>query len=361
MIKHVLVISIFLFCNNLVLQSFCQVNVAGAVVPAKNDSLPCGRDGKKVDCNEDLEFDPNSKRVFHVKYGDLYTGDCESCHENGNKQYSASFRDGYEDGVSWSYYEDGSKESMRSHTNGVENGDWMFWYNMKDTNQLAWHFQFLNGKRHGKCVWYYPNGNEKKVEEYKDGLLDGVVIKYWGDDGKKKSEIYFQAGKYHGSYKTFHKNGELSIETEYSYGLKHGIEKNYFDNKQISLEGEWVEGKRNGEWNLYFSNGVKRFHGNYELGVKQGEFKTYYEEDGRLKSEELYVDGVLMSQYKFDEFGNYVDDKGKMITKEEADERNDVIAKAGQEILDENKKWWKKIFKKKKKDEVEEDEWEFTN
>lgn len=306
------------------------------------DSIRCGADPSVANCNEVLEYDENTKKVYHSKTGKPYTGKCESCHENGKREHLAVFVDGKEDGTSYSYHPDGSIHTKRSFSNGVENGVWEFYDPAKKNatgdvvtpTSLRWQFTYVDGKKNGNCIWYFPNGgmlpsDTSKMISYKMGVPHGPTIKYY-EPKKIKSVIYFSEGKYDGSYKTYYKNGQISIDKNYRDMKLDGPIKHYYEDGQISMEGIYNNGEKDGKWVHYFKNGVEKSVAYYNNGVKNGQFVEHYEEDGKIKSERLFENGYLMSEFLWDEFGNPVDEEGHKLTKEEAQERDKIVRATGE-------------------------------
>lgn len=290
---------------------------------AKSQSARCGTDRNKVDCNEVLEFDESTQKVYHSKTGKPFTGTCESCYDNGKQENIASFKDGKEDGRSTSFYEDGNKQSERGFVYGVEEGEWKYWFSEKDGGKLAWINIYSQGKKNGQWIWYYKDGTERKIENYKMDNLDGLATKYWSP-GKVKSEIMFKDGNYNGTYKTFHRNGQLSIETNYSKGKEDGLFKHYYESAQISKEGEWKNGIKTGKWTSFYKSGTDRTIENFVNGKLEGKRYEYFEE-GKIKKDETYKNGVLYEQTLFDAYGNMVNEDGKKITQEDVDANNNIL------------------------------------
>ena len=296
----------------------------------KTEAKRCGSDRTISDCNEVLEFDQSTGKVFHKKTGKPFTGKCETCHDNNNRQNIASFKNGNEDGISITYYADGSKQNQRSFVDGVEHGDWIFWYPAKNKGQQgfpAWENTYANGKLEGKCIWYFKeDGSEKKIENYKEGQLDGTRILYF-KPGIKKSETNYTMGTLNGSYITYFRNdkAQVSIERTYKMGKEDGPIKHYFDNGQLSLEGMYKNGKKDGRWKRYFKNGVERSSEVWNNGRKEGQFMEFYEEDGNVKSDRLFENNKMVSEKLYDEFGNSVDKEGNKISDEEVKEANRLL------------------------------------
>lgn len=63
--------------------------------------------------------------------------------------------------------------------------------------------------------------NNKKIEhaEFKDGLLDGVYLKYFGN-GQKYVEHHYLAGRMHGKQFGWKKDGSLRFVANYKHGLE---------------------------------------------------------------------------------------------------------------------------------------------
>ena len=51
----------------------------------------------------------------------------------------------------------------------VEKGEYVLWFG-PERPQVE--FKIQNGLRDGKSIWYKKNGEELKVEKYKDGMLN---------------------------------------------------------------------------------------------------------------------------------------------------------------------------------------------
>ena len=81
----------------------------------KNEELPKKpSDGelypkmKKVaDCNKDLELEQANNLIYHKKTRKPFTGSCVSYYDNQEMERMVSFVMGREDGISYSYYDNG--------------------------------------------------------------------------------------------------------------------------------------------------------------------------------------------------------------------------------------------------------------
>ena len=67
---------------------------------------------------------------------------------------------------------------------------------------------------------------KKDVEcTFKDGLLNGELIKYHPETGRIWAKFNFLDGKRHGPQLRYHFNGKILTEAEYAFGLRHGTYK----------------------------------------------------------------------------------------------------------------------------------------
>ncbi len=96
----------------------------------------------------------------------------------------------------------------------------------------------LDGKRHGRWVFWYRSGQKQLEGEYIKGIKTAIWVK-WGEAGEKTTEGEFLYGKMNGRWIDWHKRG------------------------QKALESKWAMGKRDGKW-------------------------TYWRVDGSLEKTEVY-------------------------------------------------------------------------
>lgn len=95
----------------------------------------------------------------------------------------------------------------------------------------------INGKKEGRWVSYFANGNVQREGSYKNGEKDGLWIQYW-PGGNKKSEATFVDGKYTGLYTSYHENGRRCFQGYYN-----------------EIRGNSADGTKEGVWNSYADDG----------------------------------------------------------------------------------------------------------
>ena len=154
----------------------------------------------------------------------------------------------------------------------------------KDKHELIFEGKYLNGKRNGKGIEYFENGDKKSEGEYLNGdIYEGIE---YDEDGNEK--IRFENGK----GKELYDNGLIKFEGKYSYGKKwtgkgytyygiklfeikngNGYIREYNSEGSLLFKGNYLNGERNGKGKEY-SHGKLLFEGNY-LNDKRCSGKIY--------------------------------------------------------------------------------------
>ena len=73
--------------------------------------------------------------------------------------------------------------------------------------------EYIYGKKYGKIIHWYSNGQKKSKEEYIDGKQNGKVI-HWYSNGQKKSEEEYINGKHIGTQTFWYPNGKIQSQSE---------------------------------------------------------------------------------------------------------------------------------------------------
>jgi hypothetical protein len=123
---------------------------------------------------------------------------------------------------------------------------------------------YLNGKREGKGVYKYNNGDIYEGE-YKNDLKDGE-----GTYRFENGDIYighYKEGNFHGKGKYEYADGDI-YEGDYKDDLRDGIGTYTYTNGN-KYEGEWKEGLKHGKGTFLYSDGSK-YVGDYKNGKKDG-------------------------------------------------------------------------------------------
>jgi antitoxin component YwqK of YwqJK toxin-antitoxin module len=81
-------------------------------------------------------------------------------------------------------------------------------------NKLQSEGMLKDGKKEGKWVFYYDNGNKWSEGYFKNGIEQGTRTVYY-ENGKKRYEGSFRNGDKTGLWKFWDKNGELIKEIRF--------------------------------------------------------------------------------------------------------------------------------------------------
>jgi hypothetical protein len=95
---------------------------------------------------------------------------------------------------------------------------------------------FIDGKKSGEWVYFYPNGEKSAVEHYKNGVLWGSVV-YYMPDGTKSAQENWENGILEDSAFYYHDNGLLEKEGVYQNGNYHGVWRFYYPDGQLKRVG----------------------------------------------------------------------------------------------------------------------------
>jgi len=294
-------------------------NIGGNAVPCYEkaklenrksiDGWACGKVAGMVDCNDQLELDDNSglivkKAIDNMNLqgvGKPYSGGCESCHGNGLIARRINFVNGKENGIDTAFYASGCIQAIRSHIQGAESGQWLYYYD--STQQMAWEMNFYIGEKNGKHIYLKANGDTTKLENYKNGLLEGMRRTYFSGSRPFK-EASYKNGLLAGTFKGYSPDGILLEEVNYKEGKKNGACKYFYDDGVLLKTENWTMDVKNGEFKMFYYQGHVQTLENFKNGVPFGKFEEYYP-DQKLKRSALYdKKGVLLEEHKFDEIGN---------------------------------------------------------
>ncbi len=264
------------------------------------------------------------------------------------------------------YYNERSTQvhSIGNYRKGIKYGFYVT-FNEDGNKSLEENYN-QNGVLHGECKKYNKYGILQSIENYEDGLLDGIQ-KYYDDFHNIVREVNYKSGVKSGSTTHYsidreskstyissiewYENNKLQNKVTYYPGNRIQIKATYKDNK---LDGEYImyekdgsvllngiykdgapyNGKLFGQNYLYDKDRNILFDGklfdlndheiiNYKDGVIEGEYICYHDsERSKISMITPYVNGKKHGiEKKFDENGNliysveYQDDKKHGIEK----------------------------------------------
>lgn len=276
----------------------------------------CGAKPGWYDCNSDLTYNEENNTVYRINNdrsnfagtNKPFTGNCESCHQNGRVQRRVKFVDGKEDGIDTTYYESGCPQIVRELVQGVDHGTWYYMYD--STELLAWEMNYYLGEKHGKHIFFKQREGDRnrldttKWENYDMGFLHGTKRTYH-DNGALKMEVNYDHGWYEGTFRLFNNERVVIQEIDYTKGIKHGEAKHYYDDGVLLRTEMWDKGRRNGEFKTFYYNQTPQQIESYSKGRKHG-WSEEYHPSGDLKNRKNYWEDVLVEEYRYDEHGREI-------------------------------------------------------
>jgi len=138
--------------------------------------------------------------------------------------------------------------------NGRQVGEWKHYF---DNGQLNRKATFKDGKPNGSWEVYRADGTLSAKRGFKDGLRDGEWISY-DDTGKKpRTEAHYVAGTEDGVWKQWFPNGQQKQQDSFKNGKRHGTSIEWDEKGQKLAEVEWADGKLNGSATRWLPDGKK--------------------------------------------------------------------------------------------------------
>ncbi len=274
-------------------------------------------------------------------------GPVKSYYKNGNLFAEYTLRDDAFDGFYKSYQKNGNVYSMGWYQVDQFQGDWFIY---SADGKLSHRGYYLNDKPYGYQVYYHPDGKlhyEEKYEdglihciilydttglavqktelekgngdltllnainnqpvitgEYKNGLLEGEVVRYLSQK-KVQNRDHFMLGLKNGPSEKYTMDGKLKEKGSYLNGEQHGEWSYYHDNGQLSTTGVYQRDNRIGDWKWFYDTGELRRTGSYYNGFRDGEWNLYAP-SGELIYRLYYDEGDILFYAYLDDSGNEI-------------------------------------------------------
>jgi antitoxin component YwqK of YwqJK toxin-antitoxin module len=219
--------------------------------------------------------------VFAIIVLFVITGFSASAQEDKNG-FSEETKGSY---VDKGYYVDGKKDGawvtetrngnifkIESYRNGVKEGVFLKFDQKKGF--VSQQEYFKNGQLNGLKVEYSKANKPQSKINYKDGVIDGKKTLYY-DNGKMQEDSQYKNGKKTGLSKWFDQNNKLIAIYSYKDGNFNGANKTFYSNGNVQKEETYTNNVLDGPYQEFFQTGKKKVTGNYKDGLKDGEWVTY--------------------------------------------------------------------------------------
>ncbi|HEX4128679.1 MAG TPA: hypothetical protein VHZ24_01465 [Pirellulales bacterium] len=197
-------------------------------------------------------------------------------------------------------------------------------------------WSYDHGRRHGSCIWYFPDGCKWREVFYDHGQLHGTFSEWasdgspvaqenyvqgrredmqteWFEPGLKKTDAHYVlaaetirceddwwscvhrttiverqgADVRHGLWTSYYRNGQKALEGTYANDRPSGTFVWWHPNGQRAIAGEYQQGKQHGMWSWWYDNGKRYIQGSYTLGQQVGEW-TWWDKNGDLLEDCVY-------------------------------------------------------------------------
>ena len=286
------------------------------------------------DTSEIINYRSDKRSGFYLQYETITQRNNISRHYLKSKEI---FLDDKREGSAYYYYPSGKIKQIIHYKNGKkqgksqefdENGTIITLYEYHNDKMTA--REFINrknekGEKTGVWKTFYPNGEKKEEEFYKNGVLDGVTLVY-SERGILLNERTFSGGNLIGEdvpmaaepmlLITYHEDGvtikrkgtyldSIPIGFHYYYNTEGMPDKSIRYSERASgvatAEGPFMvdeQEKRIGQWVLYFETGALRAKGNFVNDRQNGEWR-YFLESGELFQIGNFRNGVIEGEWKW--------------------------------------------------------------
>jgi antitoxin component YwqK of YwqJK toxin-antitoxin module len=155
-----------------------------------------------------------------------------------------------------------------------------------------------------ECIEYFENGKIKSKGFKSENNKEGKWLIYSEQGFIFKEENYLN-GLLNGIVKRWYENGNLAVESEYAQGISNGIWHEYYENGAKKEEGFYVDNKyqirnfwiENGEQTLINGTGYKiEKYGFSEMDI----YKQFFENSLFIKEEKISSLNVVRNSFKSD-------------------------------------------------------------
>ncbi|MCX6240216.1 MAG: hypothetical protein NTX43_00180 [Bacteroidetes bacterium] len=206
-------------------------------------------------------------------------------------------------GVKTGYWEEKTLEVMNKgfYIQNKKEGSWVGFY---PNNIVARVEFFKTGKKDGPCIQLDRRGKITSFESYRNGLLNGQQLVYaatgdfpisetnylngakngvcrqYYDNGKPQEESNYLNNEKEGVSRWFSKTGKTMVEYNYKSGSFEGPQKTFYDNDTIQILSNYTKNELAGQYKEFYRNGKPKVTGKYVNGLKDGPW-TEYDETGK--------------------------------------------------------------------------------
>lgn len=156
-----------------------------------------------------------------------------------------------------------------------------------------------DGNESGPATLYYDNGEISAKGFYINRNVRDSTWYLYNTERYLVATINYKNGKRNGKEIYYWKNGQKCMEKDWVNGKEDGVWREYFENGNDRLKARMINGKRNGLFAVYYPNGRYFLKGYYKDNYREKHW-TYYERDGKIRKELDYVHGHADNEDEID-------------------------------------------------------------
>lgn len=153
------------------------------------------------------------------------------------------------------------------------------------------------GKLHGTVKEYDKDKKLIQTSDYKNGYVNGYVIKYNFLTNKPWSKEQIENDMRNGTSTYYFDNGQIKTKVSYKNNLKNGLEINYHQNGNLLSTVNWDKGQKDGEERHFSEQNVLEMVKEWKNGAfvkekdlriknnkeQKTELKSVFEKQNKLK------------------------------------------------------------------------------
>lgn len=181
-----------------------------------------------------------------------------------------------------------------SWLDGRRAGEWVRYYpSGAERSRGRWE----DGRRVGEWAWSYESGGPMKQGRFENGERTGLWREWYRDETLRR-EGAFRDGRPHGEWREWHPDGELGGITEYADGEREGTWIAYREDGSLETRVQYRDDVLHGEAERRHPNGALQWRGRFEDGEREGPWR-FERPDGTALGEGRYAGGQRVGPWRF--------------------------------------------------------------
>jgi len=244
--------------------------------------------------------------IEHFEKGKL-NGLATHYYSSGVVKSEKNYKNDYADGLYKAYYKNKQLKEEGYYVEDMKQG---YWIGYSPNGKLDFEHYYLNDVKFRYNVNYSVSGKKLTEEYFEYGFLKQCVqfdtlgnvlitndfprgngvCKFLHPNGKTELQYTFKNGEIDGTLIRNHANGKLKEKTNYIAGLRTGPVTSFDEDGKQYLKGNYKNGDADGIWTYYYPNGKVETVGKYNGDLQDSIWTNYYE-NGNKDSESSLVNG----------------------------------------------------------------------